>query len=89
MPRRRERRWPKTAAAYCVFLLLLAGITAFAYETAAPASLRASRRRTGERLRGPQGRDPASRPRLPGAGAVQRFEPPQLLLGMHVRMRHE
>lgn len=37
MPRRREWRWPKTAAAYCVFLLLLAGITSFAYETAAPA----------------------------------------------------
>jgi len=37
MPPRRERRWPKIAAAYVVFMLLLAGITSFAFETAGAA----------------------------------------------------
>jgi len=37
MPPRRERRWPKIAVGYFVFLLLLAGITSFGFETAAAA----------------------------------------------------
>ena len=35
MPRYRERRWPKITAAYAVFVIVLAAITAFAHETVA------------------------------------------------------
>lgn len=36
MPPPRERRWPRVAVGYFLFLLLLSGITAFAYEAASP-----------------------------------------------------
>jgi hypothetical protein len=35
VPRYRERRWPKITAAYAVFVIVLAAITAFAHETVA------------------------------------------------------
>src|SRR6266567_7069318 len=37
MPPPRERRWPRIAAGYIILLLVLGGITAFAFETAGPA----------------------------------------------------
>jgi hypothetical protein len=37
MPPPRERRWPRIAVGYFLFLLVLSGITAFAYEAAPPA----------------------------------------------------
>ena len=36
MPPRRERRWPRIAAGYVLFLLVLSGATAFLYESVAP-----------------------------------------------------
>jgi hypothetical protein len=36
MPPPRERRWPRVAVGYFLFLLVLSGITAFAYEAASP-----------------------------------------------------
>jgi hypothetical protein len=36
MPPPRERRWPRVAVGYLLFLLVLSGITAFAYEAASP-----------------------------------------------------
>ncbi len=38
MPPPRERRWPRFVVGYILFLMILAGITAFVYETASPAS---------------------------------------------------
>ncbi len=38
MPPLRERRWPRVTVGYLLFLLVLAGITAFAYESAPPTN---------------------------------------------------
>jgi hypothetical protein len=37
MPRPRERRWPSIALGYALLLLVLSGVTAFLYESVAPA----------------------------------------------------
>ena len=38
MPRHRERRWPWTVAGYAVLLVVVAAVTAFVYDSAAPAN---------------------------------------------------